>query len=148
VRRRCKIMTTATYLETLTSKPRARIADISRPSTRQELAKIAEGVGEETKRNKTCEACGGESRLGFLIVHHIVPEHVTRQMGITDSSTVGLCISCHSAVHNLYAERVFSMPYDPETKQFRRKLPTEIVGEYKTAYEGFIKHKKGLFNVA
>jgi len=141
-------MAMATYIETLPAKPRARIDDISRPSTRQELAKIAERIGEETNRKKTCEACGGESRLGFLIVHQIVPEHVTRHMGITDSSTVGLCISCHSAVHNLYAKRVFSMPYDPETKQFRLKLPTEIVEEYKTAYESFAKHKKGLLNVA
>ncbi len=141
-------MVTTTYPDTLSPGRKVRIDNISRPSIRQGLAKNAGRTGEETKRNKICEACGGESRAGFLIVHHIVPEHVTRQMEITDASTVGLCLGCHSAVHNLYAQRVFSMPYDPETKQFRRKLPAEIVSEYKTAYEGFARHKKGLFNVA
>ena len=60
-------MAAATYLETLSSKPRVRTDDISRPLARQELAKIADRIGEETKRKKTCEACGGESRIGFVV---------------------------------------------------------------------------------
>jgi len=44
-------MATVTYLETLSSKPRARTDDISRPSAQQELAKIADRIGED--RNTT-----------------------------------------------------------------------------------------------
>lgn len=141
-------MAIARYLETTPSKPKDKIDVIPLPPAQQELAKIAEGLREETNRKKDCEACGSESRLGFLIVHHIIPEHVTRQMGIIDSSTVGLCLSCHSAVHNLYAERVFSLLYDSTSKQFKNRLPTEIVKEYKSAYEVFIRRKKGILNVA
>lgn len=60
-------MATATYLETLSFKPWARTDDIFRQSARQALAKIADCIGEETKRKKTCGACGGESRLGFMM---------------------------------------------------------------------------------
>jgi hypothetical protein len=34
------------------------------------------------------------------------------------------------------------MPYDTKTKQFIPKAPAEIVSEYKTAYEDFVKQKK------
>jgi hypothetical protein len=141
-------MAVARYLETIPSRPKDKIDFIPLPSAQQELAIIAERLREETNRKKACEACGSESKLGFLIAHHIVPEHVTRQMGIIDSSTVGLCLSCHSAVHKLYAERVFSMPYDSERKQFRDRLPAEIVKEYKSAYEVLVRRKKGILNVA
>jgi len=49
-------MATATYLETLSFKPWARTDDIFRQSARQALAKIADCIGEETKRKKTCGA--------------------------------------------------------------------------------------------
>jgi len=141
-------MAIARYLETIPSRPKDKVDVIPLPSAQQELDKIAERIREATKRKTTCEACGGKSRLGFLIVHHIIPEHVTRQMEIIDSSTVGLCLSCHSAVHNWYAKRVFSLLYDFKSKQFKNRLPTEIVKEYKSAYEVFVRRKKGMLNVS
>jgi hypothetical protein len=44
-------MATVTYLETLSSKPRARTDDIPRPSARQEPVNIADRIGED--RNTT-----------------------------------------------------------------------------------------------
>jgi hypothetical protein len=141
-------MAIARYLETIPTKPEDKINVTTQPSAQQELAKITERLGKGTARKKACEACGNKSRLGFLIVHHIIPEHVTRQMGMLDSSTVGLCLSCHSAVHHCYANRVFSMPYDSVRKQFKNRLPDEIVKEYKSTYEGFVRGKRGILNVA
>ena len=135
-------MTTSAYVETISSKTRLGIDHIPIPPALQELAKIADRIGEKTVRNTTCELCGCESQLGFLILHHIVPEHVARWEGIEDSRVTGLCISCHSAVHDWYGKKVSRMPYDTKTRQFLPKLPAEIVSEYQTAYEDFARQNK------
>ncbi len=108
----------------------------------QELEELAQRLQKQTIRNKICQVCGHFSPLGFLIVHHIVPEHLVRQMGITDSKTAELCLYCHQAVHSLYAKRMISMPYDPETKRFKPKTAPEIVREYETAYQDFANSKR------
>ncbi len=137
-------MTTATYLDTLFSEMTARIDYLFPVSPPKESAKSKKRKGEEAVRKETCEVCGYDSKLGFLIDHHIVSEYVIRQMRIADSRTVKLCKNCHSEVHTWYLKKVFSIPYDAETKRFKPKLPIEMVKEYEAAYEGFAEHKKAL----
>jgi len=134
-------MTTATHFDTLSPEIRARMNNIFQVSAQQRLAKSAVRTGKESIGETTCEICGGKSKLGFLIIHHIVPEHVKRQMGITDSRTARLCITCHSAVHDWYSKKVFSLPYDLETHSFRPRMATAMAREYQVAYEDFAKHK-------
>lgn len=137
-------MATTSYIDTASSVIGARLDNIFQIPTQQDLARITKRAGEESIRKNTCEVCGCESKLGFFILHHIVPEHAIRQMGIADSRTVRLCINCHSAVHDWYSKKVFSMPYDLETHSFRPKLATEMAREYETAYEDFTKHKSSV----
>ena len=45
-------MAAATYFETLSSKPRVRTDDISRPLARQELAKIIDRIGKRPRERR------------------------------------------------------------------------------------------------
>jgi hypothetical protein len=121
---------------------RVRFDRLFQASVQQELDELAQRVQKKTVRNKICQVCGHISPLGFLIVHHIVPEHFIRQLDITDSKTVELCLGCHRAVHDLYARKTISIPYDPMTKRFRPKTVPEIAREYETTYEDFANSKR------
>lgn len=139
---RYRSATKALYLDTIPFEVITGIDRTPRVSGQRELVKTAQSTREATQRKKFCEVCGHESNLGFLIEHRIVPEHVTRQLGIVDSRTIGMCMNCHSAVHDWYATKAFSTPYDPVNKRFKLKLPDEIVREYETAHESFLQSQK------
>ena len=92
----------------------------------------------------TCEVCGYESELGATVMHCIVPKEFTEQAGIPDSASVVLCVNCRDEVRTWYANKVFSMTYDPVPKRFRPRSPAEMVKEYETAYKAFTEYKKRL----
>jgi len=94
-------------------------------------------MGEES-----CELCAYRSQLGAVEKHHVVPKMVTEQTGMLETQSLKLCCNCHHEVHIWYSAKVTNMTYDAETKRFRPKSPTEMVKEYQSAFDSFVKYKK------
>ncbi len=90
-----------------------------------------------------CELCGNISQLGNMRIHHIVPEEIAGQAGISDSATTRLCRNCHQEVNAWYAGKVSVMAYDSKNKRFQPRSPEEMVKEYETTYRAFAEYKKG-----
>ncbi|MFC1928539.1 hypothetical protein ACFLWC_01480 [Chloroflexota bacterium] len=90
---------------------------------------------------KTCEACGYVSHLGAVARHHLIPESVTEQAGMSESAKVSLCCNCHFELHAWYKIKIADMVYDTASKQFRPKSWDERVKEYDSAFRAFKKYK-------
>ena len=93
-------------------------------------------------RGETCELCGYQSQLVAMEKHHIVPTDITEHSGMPASQAVRLCCNCHREVHTWYPMKVRDMAYDSRAKQFRPKSGLEMVKEYQTAFNSFVKYKK------
>ena len=107
----------------------------------ERASKAVEHLGD-TMEKETCEVCGYESDLGAIESHHIVPTQVTEEAAMPRSQTVKLCCNCHREVDTWYRAKVTHMAYDPVTKQFRAKSYPEMVKEYQSAFDSFVKYKK------
>ena len=105
-------------------------------------AKLQSILGKDTMRKQKCEICGTRIEPGYIERHHIVPTQVTEQAGLPESQTLELCSDCHREVHARYSANVSEMAYDLQTKQFRTKSGVELVKEYHSALNSFIKYKK------
>jgi len=91
--------------------------------------------------NKTCELCGYRSQLGDIEEHHTIPVEVTEQAGMPPSQTLRLCSNCHREVHKWYSAKVSDIAYDLTTKRFKAKSYPEMVEEYQSAFNHFVKYK-------
>lgn len=89
-----------------------------------------------------CELCGKVSQLELLEIHHVVPQEVIEQMGISSPATTILCHKCHQEIHDWYDRNVSTVSYHPESQSFQRKSPTAMVREYQSAYRVFAEYKK------
>ena len=89
-----------------------------------------------------CEFCKCILHENNSILHHIVPEEIAKQAGLHDLKTVRLCLHCCNEVMAWYNERVSSNTYDWMAKHFVPKSAIEMVKEYETAYEAFIKYRR------
>ena len=89
-----------------------------------------------------CEFCACLVEPGVIERHHVVPIMVTEQAGLPESQTLRLCSHCHREVHAWYSAKVSEMAYDLQTKQFRTKSGIEMVKEYDSAFNSFMKYKK------
>ncbi len=90
---------------------------------------------------ETCEACGYISHLGAVAHHHLIPQSVTEQAGMSKSETVRLCCNCHFELQTWYRMKVADMVYDPGTQRFRDKSWEEKVKDYKFAFNAFREYK-------
>ena len=88
-----------------------------------------------------CDACGHKQETELTVIHRIVPEDVAIRFGLSDSSTVTLCIYCSNEIRDWYRGRVSILTYDSVSKHFRSKASNEIRKEYQTACQGFLYHK-------
>ena len=93
-------------------------------------------------RKGKCEICGCRIELGFVERHHVIPTQVTEENGLPESQTLRLCSNCHREVHTWYSAKGSVINYDPKTKRFITKAETDIVKEYDSALNSFIKYKK------
>lgn len=93
-------------------------------------------------KEETCEICGYQSQPGAIEKHHIVPTDVTVPSGMPASQLVKLCCNCHREVHAWYSMKVRSMAYDTKAKQFLDKSGLEMVKEYQSVFNRFVKYKK------
>jgi len=92
-------------------------------------------------RKYNCEVCGCKSDLRTMESHHIVPIEVTAEAGISESQSLSLCCNCNREVHTWYSANVTDITYDSKIKRFRKKSSLEMVKEYQSAFNGFVKHK-------
>ena len=89
-----------------------------------------------------CEVCECEGETGVAEKHHIIPIEVTQQAGMPESQTLELCGNCHRELHRWYSTKVADMTYDASIKRFRVKSYGEMVQEYHSVFDSFVKYKK------
>jgi len=104
--------------------------------------------GEEKMAKKACELCRCEVEPESIERHYIVPREITEQAGVRRSKIVRLCPDCREELQRWYAAKVADMTYDTEIKRFRGRSPLEMVKEYETAYQRFVRYKKGQQRIA
>ena len=88
-----------------------------------------------------CDACGHKQEVELTVAHKIIPEDVAIRYGITDSTSVTLCIYCSNEIRDWYRGRVSTLTYDSGLKKFRPKASNEIRKEYQKTYQDFVDYK-------
>ncbi len=94
-------------------------------------------------RKGKCELCGRQIDFGIIERHHVIPPEVTEEAGLPESKTLRVCSNCHREVHTWYSARVSDMYYDSEAKRFTSRASPEVAKEYKSAFDNFVKYRKG-----
>ena len=89
-----------------------------------------------------CQLCGNEVDSRFIEKHNVVPKQVMEQARMRRARIVRLCPNCNAELRNWNNAKVASTTYDTQIKQFRQKLPAEMVKEYEGAYNRFARYKK------
>ena len=90
----------------------------------------------------TCQLCGSEVDSRFIEKHYVVPKEIMEQARMRRAKIVRLCPQCNAELRNWYDAKIADTTYDPQIKQFRQKLPAEMVKEYEGAYNRFARYKK------
>ncbi len=93
-------------------------------------------------RKETCYICRHGIKREDVRKHRIVPKVFIELCGIVDSGAITLCINCYNEVSDWYIKRVYGLTYDTGTKGFRYKSPNEMVKEYQSAFDSFVKYKR------
>ena len=89
----------------------------------------------------SCEVCGN-TEPGLNRRCYIVPEEIAEQADIGRSNAVRLCSKCQNELDNWYSAHIAEMTYDTAAKQFIPKSALQLVKEYQTAYQWFVRSKK------
>lgn len=89
-----------------------------------------------------CAACGYQGKTRAIVAHHIIPEEIAEQAGVSDSGAVSMCANCLAEVAAWYPRKVSSLVLDDGTRGFRPRTPAEMVKEYEAAYRAFVEYKK------
>jgi predicted HNH restriction endonuclease len=93
----------------------------------------------------TCQLCGSEVDSRYIEKHYVVPKEIMEQARIRRAKIIRLCPNCSAELRNWYNAKIATTTYDAQIKQFRQKLPTEMVKEYESAYSRFARYKKSQF---
>ena len=91
-------------------------------------------------RKEKCELCGNRIDPRYIERHHVVPTQVTEKAGLPESQTFKLCSDCHREIQEWYSLKVSDMTYDPKIKRFRNRSWLEMVKEYESAFNSFMKY--------
>ena len=89
-----------------------------------------------------CKICGYQSLLGVVEEHYTIPTEITEQAEMPPSETLKLCCNCHKELHHWYSIKVNDMIYDSKTQEIRYRTPAEMIKEYQSILNGFIKYKE------
>ena len=92
--------------------------------------------------DETCEVCGYQSQFGAVEKHHVIPNEVTQQAGMSESHTIRMCCNCRRELDTWYSTKVAKMVYDTKTQCFRDRTWREMVEEYQSVFNGFVAYKK------
>lgn len=92
--------------------------------------------------DETCEVCGYQSQLGAVEKHHVIPNEVTQQAGMSESHAIRMCCNCRRELDAWYSAKVAKMVYDTKVQRFRDRTWREMVEEYQSAFDGFVNFKK------
>jgi hypothetical protein len=89
-----------------------------------------------------CKLCGAEVESRSIEKHYVVPREVMEQARMRRAKIIRVCPKCNAELRNWYNAKVARTTYDTQIKQFRQRLPAEMVKEYEGAYNRFAKYKK------
>jgi len=90
-----------------------------------------------------CEGCGREIEPRNAVRKHIIPDEVAESFGIPDTRPIILCSKCSTQLYDWYHKRVSTAVYDDKIQQFRARTPAEILKEYESVFNSFVKYKRG-----
>ena len=93
--------------------------------------------------DETCEVCGYHSKFGAVGKHHVIPNEVTQQAGLSEVHTIRMCCNCRWELDTWYSARVAKLVYDTKTQRFRDRTWREVIEEYQSVFNGFVNYKKG-----
>ena len=89
---------------------------------------------------KQCRNCGNEINEAFLIKHSIIPNDISKQIGLENVEVVDLCFTCNRAIHD-YNAVIVSWVVRDKTNRLKAKPLIEVAKEYESAYQNFAKNK-------
>lgn len=92
-------------------------------------------------RKEKCELCANRIEPRYIERCHVVPTQVTEQTGLLESQILRLCSHCHREIQEWYSAQVSDMIYDPNTGRFRNRSCFEMVKEYESAFNSFMKYR-------
>ncbi len=93
-------------------------------------------------QSMVCQLCGSEVDSRSIEKHYVVPKEIMEQARMRRAKIIRLCPKCNTELRNWYNAKIATTTYDTQIKQFRARLPAEMVKEYEGAYNRFAKYKK------
>lgn len=93
-------------------------------------------------QSMSCQLCGDEVDSRSIEKHYVVPREVMEQARMRRAKIIRVCPNCNAELRNWYNAKIARTTYDTQIKQFRQRLPAEMVKEYEGAYNRFAKYKK------
>jgi hypothetical protein len=128
----------STYLDALYEETMARFDQIF-PSLKS-MKSTDRKVNIQSFRinKKQCEHCGNEINKVALIKHSIIPNDISKQLGLENVKVLDLCFTCHRAIHDWNAPRISWVVRD-NTNRLKSKPLMEVAKEYESAYQDFLK---------
>src|SRR3972149_8247013 len=94
-------------------------------------------MGEEI-----CEVCGYRRQLGGVEKRPIFPREIIEQAGITRWQIINICSNCQIELSKWYSLKVAPMEYSVKAQRFSYKTSAQMVDEYQSAFNSYIKYKK------
>ena len=127
-------------LDTLYQQTMARFDQIFPPSKSMKSTDRKTGFLSHGIKKKQCKHCGNEINNPALIKHSIVPNDISKQLGLENVKVVDLCFMCHRAIHDWNARSVSWVIHD-KTNRLKAKPLVEVAKEYESAYQDFFQNK-------
>ena len=88
---------------------------------------------------KQCKHCRNEISESVLIKHSIVPNDISKQLGLENTEVIDLCFTCHRAIHDWNVHNVSWVIRD-KTNRFKAKPLIIVAKEYLSAYHNFFQN--------
>lgn len=127
-------------LDKLYQQTMAKFDQIFPPSRSAKPIDRKSGFLSNAIKKKQCKHCGNEINKAVLIKHSIVPNDISKQIGLENVKVVDLCFTCHRAIHDWNASSVSWVIYD-KTNRLKAKPLSKVAKEYEAAYQNFVKNK-------
>ena len=89
-----------------------------------------------------CEICGYKSLLGAIAKYCTIPTEITEDARKPKSESIKMCCNCHRELDKWYSTKVAKMVYDEKLQRYRYRMPSEMVEEYQSVFNGFVAFKR------
>jgi hypothetical protein len=89
-----------------------------------------------------CVLCSFQNNTGLVQKHPVIPLDIAREAGQAKPKMLMMCNNCFLELLAWYSAKVSGFFYDPASKRFENKPPSQMVNEYQSAFGSFTKYKK------